>query len=438
MRQSLFLGFLDIAEQRASGADGPGLVVDAESGQVVETEELQQLAATAVGIEQPRRTSTQAIVFEYGRRPAVLVRHQHLGRLQARQFGFQGIVAVDFVDQETTAGQISPGQSVALLVARQRKQQRVATFVEQGFVGDRARRDDAHHLAFDQAFRQRRIADLLADRHRFPERDQTRQIAFVGMHRHASHRDRLARGVAALGQGDVEQPRRLARVVVEQFVEIAHPEEHQHVRMLRLGGEELAHQGCVFGGHRGYSAQAQIRWPPSLPEAASTMDVIDVPDDDTLLALATALGARLREGRHRLVTAESCTGGWIAKTVTDIAGSSDWFECGLAAYSYEAKQALLGVRPETLEHHGAVSRETVIEMVSGALSHTGATIAVAVTGIAGPGGGTDDKPVGTVWIGWKRRGGYPKAELFHFGGDREAVRRQTVAAALRGLDAIVA
>ena len=157
-----------------------------------------------------------------------------------------------------------------------------------------------------------------------------------------------------------------------------------------------------------------------------------------LLALATALGARLRESRHRLVTAESCTGGWIAKTVTDIAGSSDWFECGLAAYSYEAKQALLGVRPETLEHHGAVSRETVIEMVSGALSHTGATIAVAVTGIAGPGGGTDDKPVGTVWIGWKRRGGYPKAQMFHFDGDREAVRRQTVAAALRGLDAVMA
>ena len=168
------------------------------------------------------------------------------------------------------------------------------------------------------------------------------------------------------------------------------------------------------------------------------MDVLDIPDDSTLLALATALGIRLHESRHRLVTAESCTGGWIAKTVTDIAGSSEWFECGLAAYSYEAKQALLGVRPETLEHHGAVSRETVIEMVSGALSHTGATIAVAVTGIAGPAGGTDDKPVGTVWIGWKRRGGYPKAVLFHFDGDREAVRRQTVAAALRGLDSITA
>lgn len=134
-----------------------------------------------------------------------------------------------------------------------------------------------------------------------------------------------------------------------------------------------------------------------------------------------------------LVTAESCTGGWIAKTVTDVAGCSDWFDCGLAAYSYEAKQALLGVRPETLMEHGAVSRETVLEMVSGALVHSGASVAVAVTGIAGPSGGTEDKPVGTVWIGWKRRGGYPRAEVFHFDGDRDAVRRQTVAAAINGL-----
>lgn len=161
------------------------------------------------------------------------------------------------------------------------------------------------------------------------------------------------------------------------------------------------------------------------------------PSDSELHRLAESLGERLRASRDHLVTAESCTGGWIAKTVTDIAGSSDWFDCGLAAYSYEAKQALLGVRPETLEIHGAVSRETAIEMVSGALVTSGASVAVAVTGIAGPGGGTPDKPVGTVWIAWKRRGGYPSAELFHFEGDREAVRRQTVAGALRGLERLL-
>ena len=161
------------------------------------------------------------------------------------------------------------------------------------------------------------------------------------------------------------------------------------------------------------------------------------PDDAELRALAESLGERLRASRDHLVTAESCTGGWIAKTVTDIAGSSDWFDCGMAAYSYEAKQALLGVQPQTLEAHGAVSRETAIEMVSGALVHSGASVAVAVTGIAGPGGGTVDKPVGTVWIAWKRRGGYPRANLYQFDGDREAVRRQTVAAALQGLERLI-
>jgi nicotinamide-nucleotide amidase len=164
--------------------------------------------------------------------------------------------------------------------------------------------------------------------------------------------------------------------------------------------------------------------------------MMSAPNDEALRVLAERVGERLRERRDHLVTAESCTGGWIAKCVTDIAGSSDWFDCGMAAYSYEAKQALLGVRPQTLETHGAVSRETVIEMVSGALVNSGASVAVAVTGIAGPGGGGPDKPVGTVWIGWKRRGGYARAEVFLFEGDREAVRRQTVAAALHGLEAV--
>lgn len=174
---------------------------------------------------------------------------------------------------------------------------------------------------------------------------------------------------------------------------------------------------------------------PGHPVNGKAMD--QAPDDLVLHALASELGGRLRTGRHMLVTAESCTGGWIAKTMTDVAGSSEWFDCGLVAYSYEAKQAMLGVQPGTLEEHGAVSRETVVEMVSGALVNSGATVAVAVTGIAGPGGGTEDKPVGTVWIAWKRRAGYTHAELFHFPGDRDAVRRQTVLVALQGLDRLL-
>jgi nicotinamide-nucleotide amidase len=159
--------------------------------------------------------------------------------------------------------------------------------------------------------------------------------------------------------------------------------------------------------------------------------------DAALHTLAEQIAVDFSRRGATLVTAESCSGGWIAKTLTDIGGSSSWFECGVVAYSYEAKEALLGVRPETLEEHGAVSRETAIEMVSGALARYGATVAVAVTGIAGPSGGTADKPVGTVWVSWKRRGGYAQAELFHFDGDREAVRRQTVAAALAGVRKIL-
>lgn len=161
------------------------------------------------------------------------------------------------------------------------------------------------------------------------------------------------------------------------------------------------------------------------------------PTDETLRAQAQSLAECLLARGQSVVAAESCTGGWIAKVLTDIPGSSNWFECGVVAYSYEAKEALLGVQPQTLERTGAVSQETVVEMVSGALARYGASVAVAVTGVAGPGGGTQDKPVGTVWIGWKRRGGYARAELFHFDGDRESVRRQTVGAALDGVRRIL-
>jgi nicotinamide-nucleotide amidase len=163
------------------------------------------------------------------------------------------------------------------------------------------------------------------------------------------------------------------------------------------------------------------------------MESSSVPTDAELRGLAQAVADETLRQRLMLVTAESCTGGWVAKTLTDLPGSSAWFDAGVVTYSYEAKQALLGVDPRTLERVGAVSEEIALEMVSGALARFGAGVAVAVTGIAGPTGGTPGKPVGTVWIAWKRRGGYAHARLFHFVGDREAVRRQSVVAALGGL-----
>ncbi|WP_267223929.1 CinA family protein [Dyella silvae] len=161
--------------------------------------------------------------------------------------------------------------------------------------------------------------------------------------------------------------------------------------------------------------------------------VLSVPTDAELKALAVQVATLVQQKALMVVTAESCSGGWIAKTLTDLPGSSAWFDAGVVTYSYGAKESLLGVNPRTLERTGAVSEETALEMVSGALSRFGAGVAVAVTGIAGPSGGTPEKPVGTVWISWKRRGGYAYAQLFHFDGDREAVRRQTVAAALNGV-----
>ncbi|GLQ96309.1 CinA family protein [Dyella mobilis] len=163
------------------------------------------------------------------------------------------------------------------------------------------------------------------------------------------------------------------------------------------------------------------------------MELSFVPTDAELAASAEQVAADVLWHGLMLVSAESCTGGWIAKVLTDLSGSSAWFEAGVVSYSNAAKVSLLGVQAATLERTGAVSGETALEMVSGALERMGAGIAVAVTGIAGPSGGTPGKPVGTVWISWKRRGGEARARLFHFGGDREAVRRQTVAAALTGI-----
>ncbi len=162
-----------------------------------------------------------------------------------------------------------------------------------------------------------------------------------------------------------------------------------------------------------------------------------VVDDAELAGVAEAVADVLRAKGQILATAESCTGGWIAKVLTDIPGSSAWFAGALVTYTNDLKKLLLAVARPTLEEHGAVSRECALEMVSGALYRVGATVAVAVTGIAGPTGATADKPVGTVWIAWQRRGETPDASVFHFDGDRDAVRRQTVAAALQGVRKIL-
>jgi nicotinamide-nucleotide amidase len=162
-----------------------------------------------------------------------------------------------------------------------------------------------------------------------------------------------------------------------------------------------------------------------------------IPDDTTLRTMVAQVAAALRAGGKLLATAESCTGGWIAKACTDLAGSSEWFESAAVTYSNRAKQALLGVTAATLEKHGAVSRECALEMVAGVLARFDADVALAVTGIAGPSGGTPDKPVGTVWIAWQLRGHAARAERFRFDGDRDAVRRQTVAIALDGVRKIL-
>ncbi|MFH0351557.1 MAG: CinA family protein [Chromatiales bacterium] len=149
--------------------------------------------------------------------------------------------------------------------------------------------------------------------------------------------------------------------------------------------------------------------------------------------LARELGRRLQHQGYRLATAESCTGGWVAQVVTSIAGSSAWFERGFVTYSNAAKLEMLGVKAETLARFGAVSAEAAIEMAEGALTHSRSQVSVAITGIAGPEGGTADKPVGTVWFAWAGGGRPPVTVCKHFEGGRGSVRRQAVETALRGL-----
>ena len=155
--------------------------------------------------------------------------------------------------------------------------------------------------------------------------------------------------------------------------------------------------------------------------------------DRDLVALAAELGAALQQRGLMLALAESCTGGWAAQCVTAVAGSSDWFDRGFVTYSNAAKEEMLGIPADTINSYGAVSLETAREMALGALEHSAADVAAAITGIAGPGGGSADKPVGTVCFAWASRSGEIRTLAERFSGDREEVRQQSVNTALSGL-----
>jgi nicotinamide-nucleotide amidase len=155
--------------------------------------------------------------------------------------------------------------------------------------------------------------------------------------------------------------------------------------------------------------------------------------EKTFEQLSQEVGRVLLANRLMLATAESCTGGWVAQVVTQTSGSSQWFDRGFITYTNEAKQDMLGVNPQTLQHYGAVSEQTVQEMAEGALKNSRARITLAISGIAGPSGGTSEKPVGMVCFAWASENFPTQTITQHFLGDRSAVRYQAVQFALRHL-----
>lgn len=159
-------------------------------------------------------------------------------------------------------------------------------------------------------------------------------------------------------------------------------------------------------------------------------------NDETIEELSAALVSEFLAAEKTVATAESCTGGWIAKSITDVAGSSGCFAYGIVSYSNGAKESVLAVNPATLQQNGAVSEQTVLQMAEGCINLSGSDYAVAVSGIAGPDGGSDEKPVGTVWFGWAVRVAGEiacTADMRQFDGDRHQVRSKTVVVALQGL-----
>lgn len=156
-------------------------------------------------------------------------------------------------------------------------------------------------------------------------------------------------------------------------------------------------------------------------------------DDLALQDLALQAGTALFQQELMLATAESCTGGWVGQVITSIAGSSGWFERGFVTYTNVSKQEMLGVSSTTLEQYGAVSEQTASEMAAGAVARSHAQVAVSITGIAGPEGGSTEKPIGMVCFAWMMKDGMARTETHYYSGNREEIRRQAVGGALQGV-----
>jgi len=246
VRQRGLLRFLDIPEQRTGRGDRERQRIDAVAGQVARTEEAREFALRRRRVEMPRRALAQAGQGGHERRPGDIFADQGFGRREACEFRRECFGVGDLAEQEAAGRKVDPCESVVRTPRGDRQQQVVATLFEQRGIRHRAWGDHAHDLALDQALRRSRVADLFADRDRLAELHEPGEISLDGVIRHASHRDRCACRCTALGQRDVEQACGLARIVVEQLVEVAHAEQHERVRIFRLCGEILAHQWRVL------------------------------------------------------------------------------------------------------------------------------------------------------------------------------------------------
>ncbi len=256
VRQRRFLRIAYILQEAAGCRDRERSLRAAEARQVARLKLLTQRARRCLQVEVPRRALASERRNPRGRR---LLGHEQLGRPQPLDLARERFAALRFEHAEAAARQFEPSEAEAIALAAQGGEQLVAALFQERLVRHRAWRYHAYHLAFDRALRFGRVADLLADRHRFAAPHELGEVAFDAVERHARHRDRLAGRLTACGQRDVEQPRRALRVVEEQLVKVAHAIEQQRVRVLRLQAQVLLHHGSVGfegGGHSGDSLQA--------------------------------------------------------------------------------------------------------------------------------------------------------------------------------------